>query len=92
MNTLIELLGWAGVVALLAAYAGVSFKRISPTSTVYQLLNATGGALFVVNTIYHRAFPPAFLNVFWTLIAVVALSRRTTGNVLTAPLSDDEGK
>jgi hypothetical protein len=77
MNTLMELLGWVGVAALLTAYAGVSFKKLSPTSTVYQLLNAAGGALFVANTTYHRAFPPAFLNLVWTIIAMIALSRRT---------------
>lgn len=77
MNTLMELLGWAGVVALLTAYAGVSFKKISPTSTVYQVLNAAGGALFVANTAHHRAFPPTFLNSPWTIIAMVALRRRT---------------
>ena len=76
MHTLMELLGWVGVVALIAAYGGVSFRKLSPTSTVYQLLNAVGGALFVANTAYHRAFPPAFLNSVWTIIAVVALSRR----------------
>jgi hypothetical protein len=76
VNPFMELLGWVGVAALLTAYAGVSFNKLSSTSTVYQLLNAIGGALFVVNTTYHRAFPPAFLNLVWTIIAVVALSRR----------------
>jgi hypothetical protein len=32
--------------------------------------------LVVANTAYHRAFPPAFLNSVWTIIAMVALSRR----------------
>ena len=76
MNPFMELLGWAGAAMLLTAYGSVSFKKISPTSTVYQLLNAAGGALFVANTVYHRAFPPAFLNLVWTIIAMVALSRR----------------
>jgi hypothetical protein len=76
MNTVMEVLGWAGAAMLLTAYAGVSFKKISPTSTAYQLLNAAGGALLIANTAYHRAFPPAFLNSVWTTIAVVALSRR----------------
>jgi hypothetical protein len=50
--------------------SGVSFKKLSPTSTEYQLLKV-GRALFVANTAYHRAFPPAFLNSVWTIIAVV---------------------
>jgi hypothetical protein len=71
-----EFLGWAGVAALLTAYAGVSFKKIPPTSIVYQLLNASGGAFLVANTVYHGALAPAFLNSVWTMIAVAALSRR----------------
>jgi uncharacterized membrane protein len=78
MTVFIEVLGWAGAAMLIAAYAGVSFRKLSPTSTVYQLLNAAGGALFVANTAYHRAFAPAFLNSVWTIIALVALHRRAT--------------
>jgi hypothetical protein len=77
MNTLMELLGWVGVAALLTGYAGVSFKKFSPTSIMYQFLNAAGGAFLVANTVYHRALAPAFLNSVWTIIAVAALSRRT---------------
>ena len=77
MNTLMELLGWAGVVTLLTASAGVSFKKVSPTSTVYQLLNVAGAACFVANTVYHGALAPAFLNSVWILIGMAALSWRT---------------
>jgi hypothetical protein len=76
MDTLMELLGWAGVAALLIAYAGVSFKKVLPASIAYQFLNAAGGTLLVANTVYHRALAPAFLNAVWTLIALAALSRR----------------
>lgn len=76
MNTPMELPGWAGVAALLTAYAAVSFKKLSPTSIGYQTLNAAGGALLVANTVYHNALAPAFLKSVWTIIAVAALSER----------------
>ena len=78
MMTVMDGLGWCGALMLLFAYACVSFKKIVPTSRVYQLLNATGGSFLVANTVYHGAFPPAFLNSVWAAIAVFALIRKAS--------------
>jgi hypothetical protein len=72
MGMTIDLLGWAGAAILLTAYAMVSFKKLRPDSGWYQWLNAAGSGLLVVNTVYHRAYPSAFVNVIWILIAVAA--------------------
>jgi hypothetical protein len=70
-----ELAGCIGAALLLAAYGMVSFKKLRPDSLWNRSLNAAGSGLLIVNTVYHRAFPSAFVNVIWILIAVVAQMR-----------------
>jgi hypothetical protein len=69
---LIDLTGWAGALLLLGAYGAVSFHRLRPVSLLYQSLNALGSVFLVINTLYHRAYPSAFVNVIWIGIALVA--------------------
>lgn len=78
----VDLVGWIGAALLLAAYGLVSFKKLHPESGLYQLFNAIGSACLIVNTVYYRAYPSAFVNVIWILIAISAsyrLRRPTTG-------------
>jgi hypothetical protein len=72
----IEVVGWAGALLILAAYALVSARRVAPDSVLYQGLNIFGAAGFVVNGIAHGAMPSAILNVVWIGIGLFALSRR----------------
>jgi hypothetical protein len=69
---LIDLTGWAGALLLLGAYGAVSFHKVRPASLLYQFLNAVGSTFLVINTIYYRAYPSAFVNVVWIAIALVA--------------------
>ncbi|MGA9353903.1 MAG: hypothetical protein WBE44_17375 [Terriglobales bacterium] len=71
-KSLIDLLGWVGALVLLGAYACVSFQRLRADGGLYQLLNGIGSLLLVVNTLYYRAFPSAFVNLVWICIAVAA--------------------
>ncbi|HVO82243.1 MAG TPA: hypothetical protein VMT28_16035 [Terriglobales bacterium] len=73
-----DLAGWIGAFALLLAYAAVSFKRLRPDSRPYQLLNAVGSLLLIMNTVYYHAFPSAFVNVVWIAIAVISWVRAST--------------
>lgn len=77
MNTslIVDVTGWAGAAALLIAYAFVSTGRWKGTSIVYQYLNIVGGVLLVINTIYYRAYPSAFVNIVWIGIALFAIAR-----------------
>jgi hypothetical protein len=70
-----DLTGWIGAIALLVAYAAVSFKKLRPDSRVYQCLNAVGSLLLICNTVYYRAYPSAFVNLVWIAIAVVSWVR-----------------
>jgi hypothetical protein len=75
---LADVAGWAGAAALLLAYGMVSFKKLPPDSGWYQFLNAAGSACLIVNTVYHRAYPSAAVNVVWIVIATVAQIRART--------------
>jgi hypothetical protein len=74
MNNLIgEIVGWYGMIAIVLAYALLSFNIISSSSIVYQLLNLTGAIGIVIISVIKKAYQPAALNTIWTLIAIVAL-------------------
>jgi hypothetical protein len=77
---LADVAGWAGALALLLAYGMVSFKKLPADSGWYQFLNAVGSACLIVNTVYHRAYPSAAVNVVWIVIATVAQIRARTSS------------
>ena len=74
METLIfDILGWAGALLLLLAYGLVSFRKVAADSLTYQWMNIGASVLLAANTLFHRAYPSSFVNVVWTVIAVVAI-------------------
>jgi hypothetical protein len=75
-NLLIDIIGWVGAVALLAAYGLVSAKRLEGNSVRYQLLNLLGGGLLILNSFYYGAYPSVGVNVVWIVIAIVTLLGR----------------
>lgn len=72
MKLLVDLLGWSGALLLLGAYACVSFRKVRADGGTYQFFNGLGSFFLLVNTMYYRAFPSAFVNVIWIGIAVTA--------------------
>lgn len=70
---IIEILGWIASIIIVGAFALNSLNKISSNSTVYQLANLIGGIFFIVNTIHHKAYPSAMVNVVWVFIALFAL-------------------
>ena len=73
MKKFIELFGWYGTIAIVTAYALVSFSILQSTDIAYQLLNATGALGIVLISFYKRAYQPGVLNIIWTIIAVAAI-------------------
>lgn len=73
MELFINILGWIGSVEVLAAYGLNSYQKIKSDSILFYVLNLTGGLLLIVYSIYKEAFPNAFINIVWVIIAVVAL-------------------
>lgn len=74
-KVLIDALGWIGALLLIVAYACVSFRKLAVDGALYQLMNAIGSLLLIVNTVYYRAYPSAFVNVVWITIALAARLR-----------------
>jgi hypothetical protein len=75
-DLLSDVLGWAGAVLLLGAYALVSTRKLEGDSIVYQMLNLLGSALVMVNSFYYGAYPSVGVNVIWIGIALFAITRR----------------
>ncbi|HZQ69858.1 MAG TPA: hypothetical protein VFA68_15145 [Terriglobales bacterium] len=84
----IDLIGWMGALLLLGAYGCVSFRKLGAESLIYQLANALGSCCLILNTLYYRAFPSAFVNVVWIAIAIVAGFRIRTRSQESAALRE----
>lgn len=69
----VETIGWIASILIVGAFALNSFGKLASTSKLYQLANLFGGIFFIVNTVYHKAYPSAVLNVVWVIIAISAL-------------------
>lgn len=85
-KTVIDILGWIGVVALLLAYGLLSARKLSGQGAVYQGLNVVGSGLLIINSAYYRAMPSVAVNVFWIMIGLVSLARVWFGR--KAPTTD----
>lgn len=72
-NKFAELAGWYGAIAILTAYALVSFKIIPSSSLSYQLLNLTGSIGVITISLNKKAKQPAVLNIVWAIIAAIAI-------------------
>ena len=72
-NLVIDVTGWVGAAALLAAYGLVSAKKLEGNSIRYQLLNLLGGGLLILNSFYYGAYPSVGVNVVWIAIAILTL-------------------
>jgi hypothetical protein len=76
MAFVVELIGWAGAVAVLVAYGLVSTDRVSSRSWGYHLLNIGGAVGLVINSSWNGAIPSAVVNLIWIGIGVYALAAK----------------
>ncbi len=70
-----EVAGWYGALAIISAYALVSFNVISADGWIFQVLNLTGALGIIAIAHVKKVRQSVVLNVFWAIIAVVALVR-----------------
>lgn len=70
---LIEVIGWAAAVIILAAYVLLSLGKLEGRSYLYQWMNVIGAGGFVVNSGYNGALPSAVLNVIWAGMGLFTL-------------------
>lgn len=76
MKLAVEVVGWAGALLIIGAYALLSAGRLKSQSLLYHLMNILGAAGFVVNSGWNGALPSAALNVVWIGIGSYALWQR----------------
>lgn len=84
--------GWAGALSGLIAYGGLTAKRISPDTLLYQGLTLGGAALMGVSATLYGAVPSAVVNGIWVVIGVygvvaIVRSRRASGARVTVSAS-----
>ena len=70
---LAEIVGWYGTLAIVGAYALVSFNLISSSSVTYQLLNLSGAIGIIIISSIKKVRQSVVLNMFWAIIAAIAL-------------------
>ena len=75
MTLAINVLGWIGVAALLAAYWLVSAQKVTGNSGAYQGMNLLGAALVLVNSLYYGAYPSVGVNAAWIAIGGYTLAK-----------------
>ncbi len=73
MELIIEVIGWAGSIAILVAYGLNSYQKIRSDSMVFYLLNLNGALLLIIYTLYKDAFATTFINIVWVMIAGIAI-------------------
>lgn len=72
-SKLIEILGWYGTLAIVLAYALVSFDYILADSLFYQILNLSGGLGIIMVSYQKKVYQPIVLNLIWGIIALGAI-------------------
>ena len=75
MKLLIDILGWIGSVAVIAAYGLNSYQKLKSDSYPFLILNLVGGIFLIIYSYYYTAFANTFINVVWVIIAIPALIR-----------------
>jgi hypothetical protein len=71
---LTEFLGWYGVVAIIVAYALLSFGVVESVSATYHIINLSGGIGIMIDAYADKNYQPVVLNIIWIGIALYALS------------------
>ena len=74
-NKIDEIFGWYGTIAILLAYALVSYEIVSSTGLTYQGLNITGAFGIMWISYKKKVFQSVTLNIFWALIGIIAVFR-----------------
>lgn len=69
----VDIVGWAGAVLVLGAYALVSTSRVDGNSVTYQMMNVLGAAGMLINTYVRGALPSAAVNLIWIGIGFYVL-------------------
>lgn len=67
------MLGWIGSIAYLLAYLLLSINKLKAGQKAYHVLNIVGALGLTVNAIFIRDYPNVLVNIFWGMIAIMAI-------------------
>lgn len=73
VGTAVSIIGWAGALVSVIAYALVTQGRIAPSSLAYQGMNIGGAGALAVSASVNSAWPSAVVNVVWVAIGIQAV-------------------
>jgi hypothetical protein len=68
-----ERIGWIGFILIVSAYLFVTIKFLDVSSAAYHLMNLAGALCMVINAGHKEAKPLFWLNVVWSLVAILGL-------------------
>jgi hypothetical protein len=69
----VEVIGILGAIAVLLAYGLNTYQKIRSDSWFFIGLNLGGGILLIIYSLYKEAWANMYINVFWVIIAVIAI-------------------
>ena len=72
-----EQIGWIGFILIISAYLFLTLKLVAVNSAAYHLMNLIGALCLVVNARHSGARPLFWLNVVWSLVAIMGLLQLT---------------
>ena len=73
---IVEIIGWVGAFAVLWAFYLINSGKATNTSKLYLWLNVVGAVFLIIFTVCLKAYPSAFVNVVWLIIALIGLLKR----------------
>ncbi len=68
-----EIIGWYGTIAIITAFALISFQFLTANDISYQILNGTGAIGVIYISLKKKVYQPAVLNIIWAIIAIIAI-------------------
>jgi hypothetical protein len=74
-SNLAETFGWIASIVILTGYALLSFDIISGNSPIYHGMFLVGSLGLAIITYRHRAFQSFTVNIFFGILALIALIR-----------------
>lgn len=77
IKLVIDIIGWGGMILLLAAYFLLTKGKWSGKSKSYQWCNIFGCIMLGSNALYYKALPSVGINVIWLFIGIWALWNMT---------------
>lgn len=70
-----DIIGWIGVLLILAAFTLTTFEVIDAKHIAYGVLNFIGALGIIISSYAKKDFQPVFLNIVWLVVAFIGIVR-----------------